>query len=116
MYGHDKDMLLLSSTYAIHAMRKEAFGISVTEYLKAGIIPIVPDEGGTPEIVDSPDLTYHTKEDAAQILARLISDNAFREAQRRHCSARAELFSRSAYMERQNTLLEDILNPKEIPS
>jgi len=108
VYGKDKATFLLSATYAIHAERDEAFGISVTEYLKAGLIPIVPDEGGTPEIVDSPALTYHTNEDAAQILAHLIADADFRERERAHSAERGRFFSRDAYAERQRKLLREI--------
>ena len=110
LYGEDKDRFLLSGSYAIHAERLEAFGISVVEYLKTGNIAIVPDEGGTPEIADSPDLTYHTDEEAAQILAKLLTDTSFRERQRNHCAARAKFFSVEAYLGRQRELLETILS------
>ena len=109
LYGDEKVRFLTSGSYAIHAERDEAFGISVTEYLQSGLIPIVPDEGGTPEIVDSPALTYRTNEDAAQILAHLIADADFREGLRKHCAARAKLFSREAYFERQRELLERLV-------
>ena len=108
-YGKEKEQFLLSGTYAVHAERDETFGISVTEYLKAGLIPVVPDAGGTCEIVDDPALTWHTPEDAARILARLASDDAFREDRRRHCAERAVRFSRQAYLEDQHALLSDIL-------
>jgi glycosyltransferase involved in cell wall biosynthesis len=113
LYGEDKERFLLTGTYAIHAERDEAFGISITEYLKAGCIPIVPDEGGTVEIVDSPALTYHTDEDAAQILARLLADEAFRGKQRARCAERARLFSMQAYMEKQHRILNSILAETE---
>lgn len=109
VYNEEKVRFLTSGSYAIHAERDEAFGIAVTEYLQSGLIPIVPDEGGTPEIVDSPALTYRTNEDAAQILAHLITDAGFREGQRRHCAARAKLFSREAYLERQRELLNHLV-------
>jgi len=109
LYGEEKARFLTSGSYAIHAERDEAFGISIAEYLSSGLIPIVPDEGGTPEIVDSPALTYRTNEDAAQILAHLLSDASFRENQRRHCVERAKLFSREAYLERQGKLLAEIV-------
>ena len=109
LYGEEKVRFLTSGSYAIHAERDEAFGISIAEYLSSGLIPIVPDEGGTPEIVDSPALTYRTNEDAAQILARLLSDAGFRENQRRHCVERAKLFSREAYLERQGKLLAEVV-------
>lgn len=110
VFGEEKDAFLCSGTYAIHAMRKEAFGISVTEYLKAGCIPIVPDEGGTFEIVNSPELTFSTNDEAARILTRLITDESFRERQRHHCKGRAEFFSRKAFLERQHNLLEEIIS------
>lgn len=109
LFGEEKERFLLSATYAVHAMRTEAFGISVTEYLKAGLIPIVPDEGGSCEVVDNRDLTYHTNEEAANILVKLLNDPEFREQQRRRCEERAKAFSKDAYMDRQHRLLQDIL-------
>ena len=110
LYGEEKERFLLSGSYAIHAERLEAFGISIVEYLNAGNIAIVPDEGGTPEIVDSPALAYHTDADAAKILARLITDDAFRKEQQHHCAERARFFSREAYLRRQHELIERILH------
>ena len=109
LYGEEKARFLTSGSYAIHAERDEAFGISIAEYLASGLIPIVPDEGGTPEIVDSPVLAYHTEDDAVAILSRLLTDAAFRERQRRHCASRSRLFTREAYLKRQQELLEKIL-------
>ena len=108
--GEEKAAFLRSGTYAVHAMPNETFGISVTEYLKAGCIPVVPEEGGACEIVDSPELTFRTNEEAARILARLLDDAEFREERRRHCAERAGFFSREAYLERQRRLLERIVS------
>ena len=107
--GEVKTAFLLSAAYAVHAMREEAFGISITEYLKAGVIPVVPDEGGAREVVDNAELTFHTDEDAARILVKLLDDPEFRERQRRRCAERAEAFSLEAYMGRQHQLLKEIL-------
>ena len=109
IYGQEKSTFLLGGTYAIHAERDEAFGISITEYLKAGCIPIVPDEGGTPEVVDNPALAYHTNEDAARILTHLLTDDAFRLEQLNHCKKRAKAFSFERYMENQHIILDRIL-------
>ena len=108
-YGDKKERLLTTGTYAVHARRDEEFGISVTEYLKAGLIPIVPDEGGSREVVDSTALTYTTNKDAAQILANLMSNEAFRLREQKHCAERAKMFSREAYLKRQHELLEKIM-------
>ena len=109
-YGEEKAAFLLSGSFAVHAERDESFGIAVTEYLKAGIIPVVPDEGGTCEIVDDPDLSWHTLAEGARILARLVSDASFREERRRHCAERAQRFTRQAYLASQHELLTRILN------
>ena len=109
LHGEGKSAFLQSATYAVHAMREEAFGISITEYLKAGLIPIVPDEGGACEVVDTPELAFHTNEEAASILVKLQNDAEFRERQRRRCEERAKAFSKAAYLERQHKLLKDIV-------
>ncbi len=92
-------------------MREEAFGISITEYLKAGLIPVVPDEGGACEVVDNAALTYHTNDDAAEILIKLMDDAVFREQQRQRCMKRAADFSSEAYMKHQHELLKKIIAP-----
>ena len=109
IYGNDKAAFLLGGTYAVHARRDEEFGISVAEYLKAGIIPIVPDEGGSMEVVSNPALTYHTNEEAANILAHLLSDEVFRQEQLGLCRKRANAFSFERYMENQHKILDKIL-------
>lgn len=109
VYGREKDTFLQSGSFAIHTERVEAFGISVTEYLKAGLVPIVPDEGGSCEVVDNAALTYHTIDDAANILLRLIANIDFRRNQQRLCAERAGIFSQDAYLGRQSKLLSDIV-------
>lgn len=109
LYGEEKERFLTSASYALHAERDEAFGIAVAEYLVSGLIPIVPDEGGTTEIVNSAELAYRTQDAAADILARLSSDVSFRERMCRHCAERAKLFTRDAYFERQQMLLDRIV-------
>ena len=116
VYAQDKADFLGSGNYAVHTRRDEEFGISITEYLKAGCVPIVPDDGGSREIVDSPALTYHTNEEAADILTRLLQDEAFREEQRAHYRKRAGHFSRETYLATQQTLLNSILHEPDRPS
>jgi glycosyltransferase involved in cell wall biosynthesis len=109
LFSDAKARFLASGTYAIHAMRTEAFGISVTEYLKSGLIPIVPDEGGAHEVVSDAELSFGSKEDAAKILARLVTDDEFRESKRSSCLKRAEEFSMEAYERRERELLDAIV-------
>ena len=109
VFGKAKDDLLRSGCFAVHARRDEEFGIAVTEYLKAGLIPVVPDEGGSCEVVDKPELSYSSNEDAAAKLARLATDDVFAEAMRKHCQSRAQTFSRREYEKRETDILEKIL-------
>lgn len=110
VFGKAKDDLLRSGCFAVHARRDEEFGIAVTEYLKAGLIPVVPDEGGSCEVVDRPELSYSSNEDAASKLARLVTDDAFAEAMRNHCRSRALAFSRREYEKREADILGIILS------
>ena len=88
---------------------KNRMSIAIAEYVKAGCIPIIPDEGGPKEIVDDKSLEYRTINEAANTLARLVGDDNFRKERLRHCRERAKLFTRTAYEERQQTAIENML-------
>ena len=116
VYGKDKERFMLSATYALHAERDEAFGIAIAEYLKAGCIPIVPDAGGPKEVVDDRALEFHTVEDAANTLSRLVGDEAFRAARLKHCADRAAKFSLAVYKDQQQALVRQMLTPPTLNS
>ena len=109
VFGKAKDALLRSGSFAVHARRDEEFGIAVTEYLKAGLIPVVPDEGGSREVVSDGELSFGNNEEAAKILGRLVTDDKFRESKRASCLKRAEYFSREAYARREGEILDRII-------
>ena len=110
VFGREKEELLLSGSFAVHARRDEEFGISVAEYIVSGLIVVVPNEGGSCEIINNPALTYDTNENAARILARLVLDDAFREEQRSNCANQAKLYTRESYFARQHELLSSIVD------
>lgn len=112
LYGEDKRRFLLGGTFAIHACRCEAFGISVVEYLKAGVVPVVPDDGGSPEIVAARELTYGDDAAAVRILVRLATDEAFRNRMQAHCRQRAALFARDRFAEE----VRDLIRTDFVPS
>lgn len=107
--GREKSRILQECRFALHGCRVEAFGISVTEYLKAELVPLVPSGGGSSEIVALPDLVYKTESEGARILVRLASDDRFYRKCLDCCRRRAEVFSASAYLRRQAALLDDVL-------
>ena len=109
VYGSGKAAFLASATYAVHTRRDEEFGISVTEYLKAGLIPVVPDCGGSQEIAGASELEYRTGTQAAEILVSLAKDADLRESVLRHCTRRAKEFTREAYLGRESELVDRIV-------
>ena len=106
--GTAKAEMLASCSFALHACNVEAFGISITEYMKAGLVPIVPREGGSSEVVGLDSLVYENEEEAADILIRLATDNAFYNECLSHCTNRAKLFTADAYLRRQKDLFEEL--------
>jgi glycosyltransferase involved in cell wall biosynthesis len=66
VYGDAKRTLISSRRFALHACEIEGFGISVAEYVKAGVIPFVPGKGGAAEVVPFADLQYRTTKEAVQ--------------------------------------------------
>lgn len=114
--GDEKRDLLAKSAYAIHGRIYENFGISVTEYLKAGIVPIVPDKGGATEIVACDELTYGTIDEATAILSKLVCDESFRHRMLDYCLERGDEFSSKKYWARQRDLLARIIDSNKVHS
>ena len=106
--GEKKSKLFGECSFALHACKIEAFGISVAEYLKAGVVPIVPVEGGPAEIVDYAPLLYGTLDEAADILIRLSTDERFYNECAGHCAQRSKFFSAATYFKRQSELIGKI--------
>lgn len=105
--GDAKVRFLASCRFALHGCKVEAFGISVTEYLKAGLVPVVPVEGGSSEVVGLEELEYSDDAEAARILVRLVRDRDFYERCSKHCRERAVAFSADAYTKRQKKLFDE---------
>ncbi|WP_295612482.1 glycosyltransferase [uncultured Lamprocystis sp.] len=72
LVGTAKMALLAQHRFAIHGCTGEAFGISVAEYVKAGCIPFVPNQGGPAEIVMSDELIYRDQDDAVAKVVRVL--------------------------------------------
>ena len=109
VYREEKARFLCSGTYAVHTRLDEEFGIAVAEYLKCGVIPVVPQEGGSPEVVGNPSLAYGDLEEAAKILVRLVRETPFRDDMGAHCRQRAQAFTPAAYRTAQTQVLRQIV-------
>lgn len=110
LFGSEKEKLLTSCRYAIHACEFEAFGISVAEYLKAGCIPFVPNEGGSAEIVGSPEFCYADVEDAIEkILCFLEKDESEQAEVQMRMLERGRLFANEKFDEAFMNIFEEKL-------
>ncbi len=113
LYGEGKTRFLFSGSYALHVPRHEAFGISVTEYLKAGVVPVVVDGGGAKEIVADRELEFSSLDEAAEILARLVLDENFRESAKAKCRERAKAFTKESYLKHQREIIASMLASRQ---
>lgn len=103
--GEAKAKYLSECLLAIHACEVEAFGISITEYMKSGLPVMVPEKGAASEVLNCASLVYRDIQDGARILLRLINDMSFRKECVEHCIQRARDFSEEAYLAREKALV-----------
>jgi glycosyltransferase involved in cell wall biosynthesis len=98
--------LLARSRYGIHAMREEHFGMAPAEMVRAGMIVWVPRGGGQVEIVgDEPRLLYESEEEAAEQVARVISDEDAQAQLREYLESRSPLFGTERFVNEVRTLV-----------
>jgi glycosyltransferase involved in cell wall biosynthesis len=98
LYGDNKLDFLAQFKYAIHGRDNEAFGIAVSELVKAGCIVWVPEGGGQMEIVNHPMLTYRNEADAVEKITQVLSSETLQHELREHLKKQARLFSSDRFM------------------
>ncbi len=86
--------------YGIHCKR-EPFGISIAEMVKAGAIPFVKTQGGQVEIVgqENVDLLFQKDNDAIEKIIEVLSHPEKQEKLRTDLENRKKLFSTQKFME-----------------
>lgn len=67
---------LQNSSFFIHTMINEPFGIVTVQAISAGVIPIVHNSGGQKEIVPIKDLRYNELEEVKDILKYLFNNTS----------------------------------------
>lgn len=72
--GKAKEQLLTSCRFALHTRTHEAFGITVAEFVKAGCIPFIPNNGGQTEILPITELQFNSKEEAVEKIIQLLEN------------------------------------------
>ncbi|MFA5156299.1 MAG: glycosyltransferase [Candidatus Omnitrophota bacterium] len=86
--------IIAQCKYGIHA-KKEHFGISIAELIKAGCITFVPAEGGHLEIVGSAKefLGFIDEDDAVRKISAIISDKQLQDKVRAELKINIDKFS-----------------------
>lgn len=82
----ERDALLASTAFGLHARPAEAFGIAVAEMAGSGCIPFVPDCGGPAEIVDDPALRFSTESEAVEKILAVLAQPESHDTLRRSLS------------------------------
>jgi glycosyltransferase involved in cell wall biosynthesis len=87
----------------------EHFGIAVIEAMAAGLITVVPNEGGPSEFVPQK-YHYNTIEQAAEIITHIF--NQLPKAERVKISNDTNKFSTCRYIEGFKTILNEMLSKR----
>jgi glycosyltransferase involved in cell wall biosynthesis len=108
--------LMRKSKVYLHPLAGEPFGISIVEAMSAGLIPVVPDEGGCTEFVPQY-YQFHTHQQAADIIGKLLiaSDNNM-QAERTQLSESVSKFSTESYKAGLRKVIEPLLSSKSTGS
>ncbi len=101
--------LMRKSKVYLHPFAGEPFGISVVEAMSAGLIPVVPNEGGYTEFVPE-DYQFRTHQQAADIIRKILnsSDNDM-QTERNQLSKSVSRFSNERYQAELRKVIESIL-------
>jgi len=99
--------IMRESRVYFHPMVGEHFGISVLEAMDAGLIPLVPNEGGLTEFVLQ-GYQFSTIEQAAEIVSFIFND--LPKTERTKINYDINKFSNSHYIESFQTILNELLS------
>ena len=98
--------IIRESRVYFHPMMGEHFGMAVLEAMAAGLIPVVPNEGGVIEFVPQ-EYRFNTIEQAAEIIIYVF--NQLPKTERIKLNNNINKFSNSYYIEGFQTILNKLL-------
>jgi glycosyltransferase involved in cell wall biosynthesis len=101
--------IIRESRVYFHPMIGEHFGMAVLEAMAAGLIPVVPNEGGIIEFVPQK-YQFNTIEQAAEIIIYVF--NHLSKTERIKISDEINKFSNSHYIEGFQNILKELLSRK----
>ncbi|MBU7584972.1 MAG: glycosyltransferase family 4 protein [Nostoc sp. TH1S01] len=105
--------ILSKCKYGIH-FKKEPFGISIAEMLKAGAIPFVRSEGGQLEIVGqhNEELFFNTEEEAVEKIIDVLNNPDKQDKLNQSLIHQKSLFSTQKFMLEINEIVHEYLTQK----
>lgn len=106
VYGPAKFELLSRFRYGIHTCRREAFGITVAEMVRAGAIPFAPAEGGQAEILGDESLLFHDLDDAVVRIVEVLRSEDRQAKVRHRLAEKGRLFSEGHFVSNIQRLIE----------
>jgi glycosyltransferase involved in cell wall biosynthesis len=101
--------IIRESRVYFHPMIGEHFGMAVLEAMAAGLIPVVPNEGGITEFVPQ-EYQFNTIEQAAEIIMYVF--NHLPKTERIKINDDINKFSNSHYIEGFQTILNEVLSQR----
>ena len=106
---------LQGSTYFLHTLLYEPFGITAVQAIAAGCLPIVHNSGGQIETVPTSDLRYDTLDDVPHLLKRIqTKEQVFKQQLLRELQEHIqENFTTLHFQKAMTPILEKFLCPQE---
>ncbi|MPZ05334.1 MAG: glycosyltransferase [Nitrososphaeraceae archaeon] len=105
--------IIRESRVYFHPMAGEHFGMAVLEAMAAGLVPVVPNEGGLAEFVPQ-EYRFNTIEQAAEIIVCVL--NHLPRTGRIEISNDINKFSNTHYIEGFQTILNEVVSQKKMMS
>jgi glycosyltransferase involved in cell wall biosynthesis len=102
--------IIRESTVYFHPMVGEHFGMAVLEAMAAGLVPVVPNEGGLTEFVPQ-EYRFNTIEQAAEIIICVL--NHLPKTERIKISDDINKFSNSHYIEGFRTIFNEVVSRRK---
>lgn len=105
----EKAALFASRFFGVHACRVEAFGIAVAEMAAAGLIPFVPADGGSREIVGDDSLVFRDADDAVGKILTVLDRPESHAPLRRSLGENVARFAPDRFAENLAGIVQDFL-------
>lgn len=101
---------LSESTFFLHSLQNEPFGITTVQAIQLGCIPVVHNSGGQIEIVHNKDLRYNKEEEVVSIFNKLSAlDENQLDTLRESFSGDAKKYTNEIFINQFNRILDSKL-------